>query len=239
MPRPQKIHTERAGRLQRAMVHYEISHRKKLSKLALATMAGTTSSRLVDFQNGASLSRLRETAAVLGVSPEWLEHGINPPPWEAAVPPIGEPLHTVTLVGAVTAGDGLVSFESDPRPMRWKSSWAVMGVEGTSAYPVVYPGQFVVVDTDRPIRNNNIVVIQVDNSEEHAANPKRPKILAYLKRWCIQPDAPHGYTLASINSGRDTPYIRHERIIAKVPVVGVLFEDADKIPTDDETVEVL
>jgi SOS-response transcriptional repressor LexA len=189
---------------------------------------------------------ITDIARVLEVPEEWLRVGENPPAWAIEA----ERLHTasvaylaenpsVSLVGAVTAGDGLVSFEDDPRPMRWKPSWAIMLVEGVSAYPVVYPGQYVTVDTDRPVHHNNIVVIQVDNSEAHEKDPTQPRVRAYLKRYCKDPDAPHGYLLASINSGRDTPYIRHERILVMLPVVGVWFEDADKIPSDDETVEVL
>lgn len=230
------IDTPRARRIKLAL------KRKKLSQADLAALLGVIPSIITKILREEHHKILAEVAAKLEVPEEWLRIGENPPAWAVEAMREADRLTdapAVSLVGAVTAGDGLISFEDDPRPMRWKPSWAIMLVEGTSAYPVVYPGQYVTVDTDRPVRHNNIVVIQVDNSEEHAADPKKPRVRAYLKRWCIQPDAPHGYTLASINSGRDTPYIRHERIIAKVPVVGVLFEDADKIPTDDETVEVL
>lgn len=183
-------------------------------------------------------------AHALGVPLEWLMTGSPAPEWvrsrvfETAQPYLPTP--SVQLVGAVTAGDGLVTYDDEPRPMRWKPSWVLMRVEGMSAYPVIYPKQFAVVDTDRPIHHNNMVVIQVDNADAHARDPEvQPRVRAYLKRYCVAPEAPNGYLLASINSGRDTPYIQHDRVLVILPVVGVLFEDPEKSPTPEPALEVL
>lgn len=125
------------------------------------------------------------------------------------------------LVGTVAAGSQLISYVEEPRAFQWRRSWVLFRVEGVSAYPVVYPGQFVIVDTDRPVRHNNLVVVETE--EPQADGSKRMN--AYLKRYCIAATAPDGYVLASINAGIDSPHIPHDQILVIQPVVGVLFEE--------------
>lgn len=220
--------------------------RKGMKQSQLAGLIGVPAQTITKTMREEHHKYVGDIARLLDVPEEWIRVGENSPPWaveaervrEASAAYLAENPN-VSLVGAVTAGDGLISFEDEPRPMRWKNSWSIMLVEGVSAYPVVYPGQYVVIDTDRAVHHNNIVVIQVDNEAEHHADPSKPRVRAYLKRYCKAEDAPNGYLLASINSGRDTPYIQHAKILVMLPVVGVWFEDADKVPSDDETVEVL
>lgn len=125
------------------------------------------------------------------------------------------------LVGTVAAGSELISYVKQPRAFNWKPSWAIMRVEGTSAYPVVYPNQFVIVDTDRPVRHNNLVVVETEETLPDGTKAMN----AYLKRYCEDPRAPEGFTLASVNAGIDSPYIPRALILVMVPVVGVLFEE--------------
>jgi hypothetical protein len=51
---------------------------------------------------------------------------------------------------------------------------------------------------------------------------------AYLKRFCQEPRAPQGFVLASVDSGRGSPYLPDEVIQLIAPVVGVVFEDPRK-----------
>lgn len=122
----------------------------------------------------------------------------------------------VAMVGSVAAGPGLVTFDDHPRAFAWRSSWVVYRVVGDSAFPLAFDGQFVVADTNRPHRHNNVVVVETREDGQ---------IRRYLKRYCVDRRAPDGYVLASINAGVDTPYIPARDVLAFVPVVGVLFEE--------------
>jgi transcriptional regulator with XRE-family HTH domain len=151
----------------------------------------------------------------------------------------------IPMVGTVVAGDGMLSDESayehnGADNLLIPDSWRAVMVEGMSAYPVVYPGQIVLIDTNRAARpdssawgeiemtdlHDNLVLVETDEPPEigKATNGKR----AYLKRFCKDARAPDGFVLASIDSGRSSPYVPANRILMIVPVVGVLYQDPRK-----------
>jgi hypothetical protein len=148
----------------------------------------------------------------------------------------------ITVVGRVVAGDGKLSDESaieltGMTGLIIPSTWQAVLVEGMSAYPVVYPGQIVLIDTARAARpdsetwshetmtdlHDNLVLIETDEPPEIGKATSGHR--AYLKRFCMDHRAPQGFVLASIDSGRSSPYVPADRILMIVPVVGVLYQD--------------
>jgi hypothetical protein len=150
--------------------------------------------------------------------------------------------HGISTVGTVVAGDGKLSdhsayIENPSQPIIMPDTWKAVVVEGMSAYPVVYPGQIVLIDTARAGRpdddgwnddvmtdlHDNLVLVETDEPPEigKATSGKR----AYLKRFCVDKRAPDGFVLASIDAGRSSPYVPAAHILMIVPVVAVLFQD--------------
>lgn len=178
---------------------------------------------------------LDRIATALGVDVLWLRTGAEAlaPAW-ARVGPLNYDTSTLALVGIVKAGDGDLTelVEPPPAPFPLKASWRVLQVMGWSAYPVVYPEQFVITDESRATNpsgmtdahrtdlHDNIVICQVQTIEDG-----KEKKSAYLKRFCHAPGAPGDFILASVDGGRSSPYVDPAHIIVIEPVVGVLFED--------------
>lgn len=178
---------------------------------------------------------LEAIAAALGTTVEWLTVGSGAAPtwWQAPPAPVlmaAESSDALDLVGVVTAGDGnLEAYEpvQEPQPFPIPDSWKVVRVEGNSAYPVIYRGQFAVVDTNRAQRpplsataavdlHDNIVLIQTEDGR------------GLLKRFCYAPGAPGDFILASVDSGRGSPYVPPDSILVIVPVVGTFYVDPTK-----------
>ena len=100
-----------------------------------------------------------------------------------------------------------------------------------SAYPVAFPGQFVLVDVDRSSRpdmltpeslddlDDNIVVVEGDDASGR---------WCLIKRLCAAPGAPGGWHLASVDSGRRSPWVDPARVDCISPVVAVVFVDPRK-----------
>ncbi len=191
---------------------------------------------------------LDKLAELLNVDKAWLTVGDNPPPWASAPTPLHNRVtshadryataaHGLELIGVVKAGDGDIGEfeENPPQPFPLPESWRAVQVMGMSAYPVCYPKQFILIDLNRGTRpeimtdkertdlHDNLVLIEVSGIATD--DEPQPQPLAYLKRFCKADDAPGGYVLASIDSGRSSPYIKPERVLDIVPVVGVIFED--------------
>lgn len=202
---------------------------------------------------------LQKIADKTGVSYDWLRFGDQDkaPPWVhtgrgfSTLSPVtgvgaGRVQETdarpIPVVGTVVAGDGQFSDRSayvhdGGIPLIIPDTWQAVMVEGMSAYPVVYPGQIVLIDTERAARpddddwgevqmtdlHDNLVLVQTDEPPDigEATSGRR----AYLKRFCMDKRAPDGFVLASIDSGRSSPYVPADRIMMIVPVVGVLFQD--------------
>lgn len=199
------------------------------------------------------LDVLQRVAEKTSVSYEWLRYGDadKAPAWvrteEPERPRVREigvtyPAHQITMVGRVVAGDGQLSDESaielEGLPgLTIPDTWQAVMVEGMSAYPVVYPGQIVLIDTARAARpesstwndavatdlHDNLVLIETDEPAEIGKATSGHR--AYLKRFCVDRRAPHGFVLASIDSGRSSPYVPADHILMIVPVVGVLYQD--------------
>lgn len=146
----------------------------------------------------------------------------------------------IPMVGRVVAGDGQLSDESafeqnGADNLIIPDTWRAVMVEGMSAYPVVYPGQIVMIDIARAVRpddwdeadrtdlHDNLVLIET--SEEPEIGKATSGRRAYLKRFCMDKRSPAGFVLASIDSGRSSPYVPVESILMIVPVVAVLYQD--------------
>ena len=120
----------------------------------------------------------------------------------------------IPVLGQVAAnGDRWGDIEQpEMRHHRFKKSFALVQVMGDSAYPVAFPGQFVVVDTDRPVRDQNLVVVVLWDGR------------ALLKRYCAIPGEPNRMLLASVNIGLGSLLIDRSEVRYLHPVVGVMFE---------------
>lgn len=220
-----------AKRLSAAIAHAgitgaELARRVSLSKAAINDILRGKS------KGGQTFGVIAES---LGVDPLWLRDGAGTPPsWVTPEPPRpvivtgGQGLH---VVGVVSAGDGKTNgdpYAEAREPFPIPESWDVVQVQGDSAYPVAYNGQFAIIDTARAATpetldaatlhdlDNDMVLIQTTEDGHHRA---------YLKRFCTEPRSPCGYTLASINSGQKSPYLPPDIIDIITPVVGVVFED--------------
>lgn len=213
--------------------------RKVRSLRHLAEQVGMSHQHLSLWKLGKILETSKEPAIAeaLGVSLEWLLTG-HGPGLEWDTPPIheGEPIdmhmgpptprlmstHVVSVnrieipvLGTVAASDGQyhgIIDGASPSAYRWRDGRALVQVHGNSAYPVIYPGQWAIVEPDRPVRHNNLVVLVLDDDS------------ALIKRWCAAKEAPGGGVWASVNAGVDSPWIAPERIKHRWPVVGVFFE---------------
>jgi phage repressor protein C with HTH and peptisase S24 domain len=117
------------------------------------------------------------------------------------------------IMGTAAASDGRNwgVVMDQPEVYRWKKNRFLVRVHGDSAVPVALPGQMVIVDRDRPIRTNNLVLLITTQG-------------AMVKRWCEDSRAPGGGLYVSINGGIDTPFIDPKSIKDKWAIVGVLFE---------------
>jgi transcriptional regulator with XRE-family HTH domain len=228
-----------------------IMARRGLSQGDLATLVDTTQPTVSQFLNAQSPRKrtVDKYAKALGVDPEWLWTGEWKNEWEQTYekqrpkdPPSQKPAlwpktktpipdttrpeydhndpNQAPLVGTVSAGDGSISYIEHPRAFRRRNR-PLMRVVGDSAFPVAYDGQFVEVDLDTPPRHNNLVIVETAETDAKGIVHHR----SYLKRYCVDPRAPHGFVLASVNAGIDSPYIPLEQILAMRRVVGVVFEE--------------
>lgn len=224
------------------------------SQQALAESCGVTQPAVNALLSGARpmLDLLNKIAEKTGVSYDWLRFGDadKAPPWAqtlkldpdtkayvdrlAKMAREGREEYVVSgggmrVVGTVVAGDGDISqyVENEEAPISFPDNWQVVRVEGMSAYPVIYPGQMAIIDTKRATSpavwtdenridlHDNLVLIQTDGDKPRA----------YLKRFCREPEAPHGFVLASVDGGRSSPWIAPEKIIVIAPIVGVMYLD--------------
>lgn len=120
----------------------------------------------------------------------------------------------VPIIGLVAANSEKWGEIEQPelRQHRFKKSLALVQVMGDSAYPVAFPGQYVVVDTDRPVHDQNLVVVVLNDGR------------ALLKRYCAVPGEPGRMLLASVNIGLGSLLIDRSEVRYLHPVVGVMFE---------------
>ena len=226
--------------------------KESFSQGKLAKAVGITQPALSKIVAGKlpGTAHLAKIARVLGVETAWLTIGENPPAWAdpsghqrqldealgrgirlsvAESPPHSYiPSVPLEIIGSVVAGDGKVDiafWQEEIETVALPTSWKLVRVEGMSAYPVVYPRQFVLVDTARGVRpgeltpeifydlNNNIVMIQCEDGR------------AFLKRFCHAPGAPGDFVLASVDGGRSSPFLAPDSILVIVPVVGTIYRD--------------
>jgi transcriptional regulator with XRE-family HTH domain len=140
----------------------------------------------------------------------------------------GEPSNTTTLplVGEAAAADSedvwsdIVEME-EAKNLQLKGNLIVVKIRGRSAYPVIFPGQFALVDMDRVnnVDNKNIVV--VFNGQDQSR--------CMVKRYVEDKHFPGGFALVSVNIGSEV-YAATELPpdYFMAPVVGVLFSHAFK-----------
>ena len=203
-----------------------LSERLGLSKQAISAM------RYGRQRMGRHLETIAE---VLKVDPEWLRSGRGHVPewylddgepeeesrdfpaaaqhWPSVIVQAGP--RDMPILGTVAAGDGKAFgiMDGTPQePYHIKAGRALVRVMGDSAYPVIFSGQYAVVEPERPVRTNNLVVLVLDDGS------------ALVKRWCEAKGAPGGGFYVSVNAGVDSPWIDQSRIRHRWPVVGVLFE---------------
>jgi transcriptional regulator with XRE-family HTH domain len=211
--------------------------RMKQPKLAkLIGVSQVYVSRIVNDRDPAD-ARLPQIAEVLGVPFEWLAVGGHPPSWAEPAPAerSGTTTYdsppTLTVEGQVSAGAGDIDLWADVGGrLRFGKEWAAVRVQGDSAYPVVYPDQYALVDYAR--------AVTLDNLDERAGWDLDDDVVlvrlhnggALLKRFCFHP--PGDFILASVNGGRRSPLVRREDIHCIVPVVGTIYHGADERPVE-------
>ena len=197
----------------------------------------TIVSRIV---NGVAPGRKHITriAEFLRVNESWILRGEDPPPWyRHRVAEPSQPYDAgngIAVVGVAAAGkptEAAAWSEMRQDSLHLPDQWVAVEVTGSSAYPVAYPGQFVLIDTGRCITpgtwdtagiqdlGDNVCLVVTNEGEKQSA---------YIKRLCVDPRAPDGFIFASVDSGRGSPYLPREIIDMIVPVVGVIFEDPRK-----------
>lgn len=206
---------------------------KSMDASGLAEILGISKQFVSDIKSGKTPGRkhVPKIADALGCSVEWLTTGTGSPPMWWLGHQVGEAFASARLdpapAAVIEATDrelpvlGRVAANSDRwgeieqpdlRHHRIKKSLALVQVMGDSAYPVAFPGQFVVVDTDRPIRDQNLVVVVLQDGR------------ALLKRYCAIPGEPNRMLLASVNIGLGSLLINRSEVRYLHPVVGVMFE---------------
>lgn len=211
--------------------------RKGLNQSKLAKSLGIAEASVSELIHGKwpAPDRIREIAAILEVPFEWLTVGDNPPPWasDQARRSPADAAHTPSLdvEGQVSAGSGDIDQWADVGGhLRFGAKWAAVRVKGDSAYPVVYPDQYALVDYARAVTvehfdeaagwdlDDDVVLVRLHNGG------------ALLKRFCFHP--PSDFILASVNGGRRSPLVKREDIHCIVPVVGTIYHGADERAPD-------
>ncbi len=211
------------------------------SQVELAKIVGVSKQEVAHVGNGRYQDGkvVRDTAAAIGASVDWLTKGLGAPPaWYAdpGAPPAAAPRRlreggagyrsdpppafvltaprTMPMLGTAGAADsgqrGLLFTEPELRQL--SPDLALIEVHGRSAYPVVYDGQLAVVHLKRPVRPNNLVVVVMGDGDGEVL----------VKRWCPQRD--DHVVLASPNGGRDSLVIHKSEVRHCWPVIGVMFE---------------
>lgn len=161
-------------------------------------------------------------AKALGCEVDWLVSGDGPAPkwWTASeeteqAPEITGVIGEFAFAGTVTAGDGWVQGDDEADEIELRRGLRVVKVTGDSAYPVVFPGQYVLVDPNRKPNHENMVVCQTDGQ-------------ALLKRYLENDSAPGGFALVSVNVGQSVHLFSAEDRPVMWPVVAILFPRAFK-----------
>ena len=230
--------------------------RKGMTQTALAEALGITQGSIGKIFSGIAPGRkhMRRIGEILEVPLEWLTVGENPPAWVAGsvlTPPVkilgGSELTPPTtrfpagsdprkfwlaLVGEAAAGPAGQAARWDqmaePEWMDAPNTWVAVQISGMSAYPVAYPGQFVIIDTGRTARPADLDAETLEDLHDNLClivtiESGTPQ--SYCKRFCVDSRAPAGFCLASVDSGRSSPYLPPDIIEQIIPVVGVLFQD--------------
>lgn len=205
----------------------------------LARAVGVSQPAASTVVNGVRPGRklLPKMAESLGVTVEWLTVGNNPPSWARhnpgrsveALQSAGVP--SLDVEGQVSAGTGDIDQWADVGGhLRFGAKWAAVRVKGDSAYPVVYPDQYALVDYARAVTveqfdeaagwdlDDDVVLVRLHNGG------------ALLKRFCFHP--PNDFILASVNGGRRSPLVKRTDIHCIVPVVGTIYHGADERAPD-------
>lgn len=178
-----------------------------------------------------------QVAEILGVSHDWLMFGDadKAPSWARPAKPepktLGQGLSVYGVVAKASPLEddtkGAPIDRGATREVKIPSSWVLVEVRGMSAYPILFPGQMGIFDTDRaasPTFSPEQMTDLHDNVVLVSLNTGR----AYLKRFCHAEKAPHGYVLASVDAGRSSPYVPPDEISVIMPMVGTLYQDPSK-----------
>ncbi len=179
----------------------------------------------------------------LGVPIEWLTTGDEPrsisDTLEALFPVAPAPVAyraqgELAVLGTVSAGDGRLPAGWTPAlnsAISFPQHWVAVEITGNSAYPVAYPGQLALVDLNRATNTATMddeALHDLDDNLCLIQTREEGRVCAYLKRFCADRRAPAGFILASVDSGRGSPYLPPDTIDLIAPVVAVVFEDPRK-----------
>ena len=206
--------------------------KKTTSQRKIATICNVSPQTITSIKQGNIRidDYLERIAGQLEVDPEWLAHGdpSRAPAWASTPvePYQNNGVPQLALVGHVSAGDGEV-YADFPEPLAFPvpPDWVVVRVDGDSAYPVVYAGQFVVLDTRRSQSAATLDAAAIHDLHDNICMVRTLSGRSLLKRFCEAVGSPDGFTLASVNAGLSSPWIAKADIETVSPVVGVIYED--------------
>jgi transcriptional regulator with XRE-family HTH domain len=216
-----------------------------ISQAELARRVGIKPQQITEIITAktAKSKHLPRIAEELGVGVEWLTTGNEQrtiaDTLEALFPVAPAPVSyraqgELAVLGTVSAGDGRLPAGWTPAlnsAISFPQHWVAVEITGNSAYPVAYPGQLALVDLNRATNTATLddeALHDLDDNLCLIQTREEGRICAYLKRFCADRRAPAGFILASVDSGRGSPYLPPDTIDLIAPVVAVVFEDPRK-----------
>lgn len=107
--------------------------------------------------------------------------------------------------------------------LAFSPNWRAVKVTGDSAYPVIFTGQFAIVDEGRGVTMDQFTDRHGWDLDDDVVLVRLEGGRALLKRLCYHPSGE--FILASVNSGRGSPIVKRSEILQIIPVVGVVYYD--------------
>ena len=228
------VQPERRRRIEQAMAHAKIR-----SQSALARLVGISQPAIHEVIAGErpGETTIEKIAVCTGVSYEWLQYGKGQaPPWAEEHRFVPQTLgQGLTVYGVVAKASPLEDDTKGApidighaRAVQMPASWVLVEVRGMSAYPILFPGQMGIFDTERAASPDEFTEEKLIDLHDNVVLVSLHTGRAYLKRFCHAAKAPHGYVLASVDAGRSSPYVPPEEISVIMPMVGTLYQDPSK-----------
>ncbi len=146
----------------------EIREREKLSQKAFGEKVGRSDAAINRYENGEHYPKhevLVEIARLCGVTLEWLREGDSSSGANFVnekAPPYGKSFSAPIIGRASANSEGRIEWDAvEHEYVEIPGHVQFVQVEDSSMSPTIWPGQFVIVDSEAVIRENDLVVIKV------------------------------------------------------------------------------